>query len=344
MTDDTKNCDDVAEYLEGQYPDLHGSVLTIHTNKTGQISDAKSKQDELQHLRAQANLIDSWESPYKAVVSVLMLKEGWDVRNVTTIVGLRAHSSSSNILPEQTLGRGLRKMYPGGGREEVSVIGTEAFMDFVKGISAEGVVLEPTSMGPGGGTFRTRIVSIDHDNPSKDIAAMDIRIPVLGPRLYREYGALEGFSISEDDFDPVPYKNFPEAEKREFRFMSVTTGEENHVTERSNVFIGDHRSIVRFFADSLKKELKLVSGFDALYPALRDFMKHSLFGQTVDMEDANTHRNLSEPKVMETIRNTFKSVVNRRTVMDKGGPRSTTTCTSAKHGLSQRAILKISIS
>ena len=36
-------------------------------------------------------------SPYKAIVSVLMLKEGWDVKNVTTIVGLRAYSAKSNI-------------------------------------------------------------------------------------------------------------------------------------------------------------------------------------------------------------------------------------------------------
>ena len=32
-------------------------------------------------------------SPHKAIVSVLMLKEGWDVRNVTTIVGLRAYAA-----------------------------------------------------------------------------------------------------------------------------------------------------------------------------------------------------------------------------------------------------------
>ena len=31
MTDDTKNCDDVAEYLEGTYPDLKDAVLVIHT-------------------------------------------------------------------------------------------------------------------------------------------------------------------------------------------------------------------------------------------------------------------------------------------------------------------------
>ena len=90
MTDDTKNCDEVAEYIETSFADLKGAVLTIHTNKSGEISEnvlGKNK-DELTILRQQANDIDSWESPFKVIVSVMMLKEGWDVKNVTTIVGL----------------------------------------------------------------------------------------------------------------------------------------------------------------------------------------------------------------------------------------------------------------
>jgi len=128
MTDDTRNCDDVKEYLEGTYPDLKGAVLIIHTKNNGEISEAASgkNKEELEKLREQANNIDDAGSPYKAIVSVLMLKEGWDVRNVTTIVGLRAYTSAANILPEQTLGRGLRKMYPGGLEEYVSVVGTDA--------------------------------------------------------------------------------------------------------------------------------------------------------------------------------------------------------------------------
>ena len=75
-------------------------------------------------------------------MSVLMLKEGWDVRNVTTIVGLRAYVAKSNILPEQTLGRGLRRMYFGtDASETVSVMGTPAFMEFVESIQSEGVTL-----------------------------------------------------------------------------------------------------------------------------------------------------------------------------------------------------------
>lgn len=149
MTDNTQNCDDVAAYLENRYPDLKDAVLVIHTNKSGHISEAKSskKQAELERLREQANKIDSWDSPYKAIVSVLMLKEGWDVKNVTTIVGLRAYSAKPNILPEQTLGRGLRLMYSGTAKESVSVIGTNAFMEFVESIQSEGVELERQAMG-----------------------------------------------------------------------------------------------------------------------------------------------------------------------------------------------------
>ena len=115
MVDDTRNCDDVGAYLEKICPELQGAVLVIHTKNNGEISEAASgkNREELEKLRKEANEIDSWKSPHKAIVSVLMLKEGWDVRNITTIVGLRAYAAQSDILPEQTLGRGLRRMYFG---------------------------------------------------------------------------------------------------------------------------------------------------------------------------------------------------------------------------------------
>jgi len=127
MVDDTRNCDEVGGYLEKICPDLQGAVLVIHTKNNGEISEAASgkNKEELEKLRKEANEIDTWKSPHKAIVSVLMLKEGWDVRNVTTVVGLRAFSEASDILPEQTIGRGLRRMYFGTDtRETVSVMGT----------------------------------------------------------------------------------------------------------------------------------------------------------------------------------------------------------------------------
>ena len=60
MTDDTKNCDDVAEFLEKSYPRLKGAVLTIHTNKSGEISETVTgkKEKELKELRKKANEIE----------------------------------------------------------------------------------------------------------------------------------------------------------------------------------------------------------------------------------------------------------------------------------------------
>lgn len=250
MTDDTRNCDDIAEYLEAHYPDLKGGVLVIHTRNNGEISEATSgkAKEELEKLRKQSNDIDDDSSPYKAIVSVLMLKEGWDVRNVTTIVGLRAYSAKSNILPEQTLGRGLRKMYRGGMEEYVSVVGTEAFMEFVESIQAEGVELERKAMGEGTKPKTPLVVEVDNENTQKDIDALDIEIPVMTPRVYREYKNLADLDVTALPHKKVAYRHFSEEEQREIVFKDITTGEVTHTTILDTAGIADHRSVLGYFA------------------------------------------------------------------------------------------------
>lgn len=320
MTDDTKNCDDVAEYLENRHGDLAGQVLTIHTNSKGVVSEAQSKAklEELNMLREQANNIDSWDSPYKAIVSVLMLKEGWDTKNVTTIVGLRAYSAKSNILPEQTLGRGLRKMYPGNTEEYVSVIGTDAFMDFVEQIQAEGVELERSSMGAGAKPKAPLIVEVDEENESKDLEALDIQLPVLTRRNYRNYKNLDDFNPSDFAGDKITLKQFSEDEQREIVFKDITTGHVTHTTSIDSLGIADFRSLIGYFTQSIMAELRLKTGYDALYPKVKAFIRDDLFGQVVDLEDANVHRNLSVPETTHALIETFKRGINHLTVEDKG--------------------------
>nr|VFK12695.1 MAG: type III restriction enzyme [Candidatus Kentron sp. LPFa] len=319
MTDDTKNCDDVAAYMEGRYPDLKDAVLVIHTKNNGEISEAPSgkKKKELEVLRKQSSEIDSKESPYKAIVSVLMLKEGWDVRNVTTIVGLRAYSAKSNILPEQALGRGLRKMYPGGIEEWVSVVGTDAFMDFVESIQAEGVELERKAMGEATPPKTPLVVEVDKENEKKDIDALDIEIPVLTPRVYREYKNLADLDSSAMTFQTVAYQQFTEEEQREIVFKDITTGEIAHTTMLDSAGIVDYRSVIGYFAQTIMKELRLISGYDVLYGKVKGFVQDDLFGQSVEMESANTLRNLSELAATKTVIETFKKAINDLTVRDK---------------------------
>jgi type III restriction enzyme len=320
MTDDTRNCDDVADYLEGRYPDLKDAVLVIHTKKNGEVSEAKSgkKKDELEKLRKQSSQIDAAESPYKAIVSVLMLKEGWDVRNVTTIVGLRPYSAKSNVLPEQTLGRGLRKMYPGGVEEYVSVVGTDAFMEFVESIQAEGVELERKAMGEDTKPKTPLVVEVDRDNQDKDIDALDIEIPVLTPRIYREYKNFADLDTSTLPFQPVAYQQFSADAQREIVFRDITTGKVTHTTILDSAGAADYRSVIGYFAKTVMRELCLFSGYDVLYGKVKEFVQNSLFGKPIALESANTLRNLSELAATKTVIETLKRAINDLTVRDKG--------------------------
>lgn len=323
MTDDTRNCDEVADYLRGHYADFQDedSVLVIHTKNNGEISEAASgkAKEELELLRKQANEIDNMDSPAKAIVSVLMLKEGWDVRNVTTIVGLRAYSAQSNILPEQTLGRGLRKMYVGDTVEEyVSVVGTDAFMDFVEQIQAEGVVLERKPMGEGTGAKTPLVVEVDHEDPKKDLDALEIEIPVLTPRVYREYKNLADLDVELAAGRRVVYRQFTDEEKREIVFKDITTGEVTHTTILDTTGIIDYRSVVGYFVQTIMRELRLVSGYDVLFGKVKTFIKTGLFDLDVDLEDPNTLRNLSEVAATKTLIESFKTAINALTVLDKG--------------------------
>jgi len=322
MTDVTDSCDEVAEYLEAMYPELKGAVLTIHTNRTGDISESSTSGEakkELDLLREQANKIDSLDSPFKAIVSVLMLKEGWDVRNVTTIVGLRAYSARSNILPEQTLGRGLRRMYREGEvSEKVSVVGTEAFMEFVESIQSEGVELERASMGKGTAPKTPMIVEVDKNNANKDLDKLDTQIPVLTARTVREYKRLEEIDLDKLQFEKVPYQQFSEEQQREIVFKDITTDDFSHTTVLDTLQIDDYRNVIGFFAQRIMKDLRLVSGYDVLYGKMKTFIADYLFGQKVDLESRNTLRNLSEIQASKTVFDTFKKAINALTVVDKG--------------------------
>jgi type III restriction enzyme len=321
MTDDTKNCDDVAEYLKTTCPDLKDAVLVIHTKNNGEISEAKSgkKKEELEKLRKQSNEIDNWDRPYKAIVSVMMLKEGWDVKNVTTIVGLRPYAAKSNILPEQTLGRGLRKMYPGYDVEEyVSVVGTDAFMDFVESIQSEGVELERKAMGEGTQPKTPIIVEIDNENTNKDIDNLDIEIPVLTPRVYREYKNLNSLDPGHFGHKKVAYKSFSIDEQREIVFKDITTGEISHTTILDSGAVTDYRSVVGYFTRVIMKDLRLVSGYDVLYGKVKAFIQHELFEKPIELDSLNTLRNLSELEASKTLVETFKKQINALTVKDKG--------------------------
>lgn len=78
-------------------------IIEIHSNKKGDV-----KPDEWEEIKQRLFNLDKNANP-KIVISVLMLREGFDVNNICVIVPLR--SSTSSILLEQVIGRGLRLMW-----------------------------------------------------------------------------------------------------------------------------------------------------------------------------------------------------------------------------------------
>ena len=86
-------------------------VMTIDSNKKGQIAPA-----EWDTVKRRLFYLDGNTKP-KVIVSVLMLREGFDVSNVCVIVPLR--SSEAPILLEQVIGRGLRLMWRGREYEDI---------------------------------------------------------------------------------------------------------------------------------------------------------------------------------------------------------------------------------
>ena len=311
------------DYTTKICPELQGAVLVIHTKQNGEISEASSgkSKDELERLRKQSSEIDTWKSPYKAIVSVLMLKEGWDVRNVTTIVGLRAYVAQSNILPEQTLGRGLRRMYFGDDtvRETVSVMGTPAFMDFVESIQSEGVTFERVPMGGGSTREDSLIVEVDTENEEKNLDALDIPLPRLTRRYQREFRNLDALNPASFGNPLLPLKPFTPEQTREIVFKTMLDAEIHHTIQLDGSGPADYRSVVAFFARQLLKDLRLVGGYDVLYPKVRDFMREYLFSPSpVNLEDPVVLRNLSEPDAGKILYDSFKTAINALTVQETG--------------------------
>lgn len=85
------------EFRSGAY---QNKTITVHSKKSGAESDFNTKL-----LLG----VEDYNNPIEIVIHVNMLKEGWDVNNLYTIVPLR--TAASKILREQMVGRGLRLPY-----------------------------------------------------------------------------------------------------------------------------------------------------------------------------------------------------------------------------------------
>ena len=285
MMNTTEDAEDVGDYLRSKYPDEFGGdrLLIIHTDKSGEVS----KRD-LDKARKVAREVDLETSPVNAIVSVLMLREGWDVQNVTVVVGLRPYTSKANILPEQTIGRGLRLMFRDwAGRpsyiERVDVIGNKAFIEFVEQLEVE-EELEFETFQLGKEPLVITVIQVDKDKLDRDIA-----IPVLSPILARKKTLAEGIAALDVAHMscPVLPKKKGDAIEKTFRYEGYDIITLQKIVERDYTIpeAQTAQEVISYYAKRIAQEVKLPAQFAVLVPKVREFLETKAFGERVDLDD-----------------------------------------------------------
>ncbi|OLC59755.1 MAG: hypothetical protein AUH89_05520 [Ktedonobacter sp. 13_1_40CM_4_52_4] len=284
MMNTTEEAEDVGDWLRHKYPNDFGGdkkVLVIHTDKTGEIT-----KKDLDAARKLAREVDLPDCPTKAIVSVLMLREGWDVQNVTVVVGLRPYTSAANILPEQAIGRGLRLMFRGQNyAERVDIIGNKAFISFVDDLEKlEDFKLDTFEVGKD----TLKIIAIAPQIPEK--VAYDLSLPRLSPVLVRKKTLgeeIDTLDITSFRFSPDPLPRKPtnaDIKKFQYQAYDVLTMEKLFEREYAIKDVQRPQEIVSYYAKLIASNLKLPGQFSVLAPKVWDFFEKRAFGEKVNME------------------------------------------------------------
>ncbi|MBW6475026.1 MAG: DEAD/DEAH box helicase family protein, partial [Anaerolineaceae bacterium] len=290
MMERTSFADRIGEKIQKLAHLTPEEVLVIHTDTKGNLT-----KKDLDEAREAAREVDKPESKVKIIVSVLMLREGWDVRNVTVILGLRPFSSGAKILPEQSIGRGLRQMInvspSADKRQTLEVIGTQAFEDFVRTLELEGVGIDTIGEAPP----KPVKIEVVHSKLKYDIA-----IPLTKPQYMHEYRNLD--EINYKEFRPIFNVNeLPEEYAINIELEFVTTGTSVHsgrVNQDIDLLAMDH---LRNITNQLAENLSITGHFNQLYKIVKDYVHYKCFGTEVDPESDKIKQHLCEPIVSDAI-------------------------------------------
>jgi len=315
MMNSTEEADDVADWLAKAYPAEFGDgrTQTIHTKKSGEISDK-----ELDKARETVKNVDRAESPINAIVSVLMLREGWDVQNVTVVVGLRPYTAKANILPEQAIGRGLRLMFrdlTADYTEHVDIIGNQKFLEFVNDLEKlEELQLETFEIGKD----KLRILTI---MPLEERKAFDIGMPVLTPTLVRKKSLAE--EIASLDVMTFQTMLLPltadDPNNKTFRYEGHDIITLLKIVERDYKVPEPQtaQELIGYYARRIAEAVKLPSQFATLAPKVRDFFENKAFGRWVDLSDMVTVRAMSTQVASYVCVQEFSRVLKQLSIADQ---------------------------
>ncbi len=312
MCENTQAADEAGDHLR-QLSDFAGDrLLVIHTSRSGEIT-----KDDLDLARRAAREVDQPDSRIRCIVSVLMLREGWDVRNVCVIVTLRALNAANRILPEQALGRGLRRMTPPGSGfdERVVVIEHEAFRNLWNAELDGGLVVEKDDAD----RIVTGAVTIFPDEAKRQY---DIVIPQLTRALARSDSALSHLHPG-DVADPKHRLVIPDVKPDEYvKYRGLHLIDQGVIEEYEFVvpYAEDPSGVITYYTRSVAKAGgvdRLSGAFATLAPLVRDYLEERVFERSVELKDKVILRRLAENDAQALVTSAFGEAIRALSITER---------------------------
>jgi type III restriction enzyme len=159
---------------------------------------------------------------------------------------------------------------------------------------------------------------VDHLDPEKDIASLDIIIPRLSGRIQRQMKNLSDLDVTAIPAGKFPLQKFTQDQQREIVFLDLDTDQPAWTTDLGAEVIPTPQSVLAYLASELLRRMRMVGGAPVLYELLKQYIPARLFNAPVNLEDSNVLRNLSEIGPRRHLFEAFAEAINKLTLVDVG--------------------------
>jgi len=229
--------------------------------------------------------LDESDNPIEVISSVMMLNEGWDVRSVTVILGLRSYASQRQILPEQVIGRGLRKLFPDEGIDKenwvniLEVVGPPKLLEIIDNLETmEGIKIIQAPKK----TFIS-FNALHEPNPEEEIM-----IPKTEYISYEDFVDVDKIIKEIRNYLPKGKYNAGEIENLAKEYEYEVVDKDGRILDEG-AFIASLEYLPRLklyqLAEELEKEIPLPHSYSKLLEMLHDYIENSLFNRMVNLSD-----------------------------------------------------------
>ncbi|MFM7980989.1 MAG: type III restriction endonuclease subunit R, partial [Candidatus Fonsibacter sp.] len=105
-------------------------------------------------------------------------------------------------------------------------------------------------------------------------------------------------------------KEFTPKEQRQIVFRDIDTNEVVWQTDLDVDVVPTGQAVMGFLSDHILRRLRMVGGRDIMFGKLKEYIRDYLFETSVDLEDKNVLRNLSEPEARKALIDNFTDAIN----------------------------------